>query len=133
MTEISAQSKTYLCRLDEIPDGQGRGFVFGEGTARWAIFVVRRGGAVHAYENSCPHLGTPLDFVTDRFLSRGRGHIQCSTHHALFEIETGYCVTGPCKDKSLAPVAVKIEAGAVVLTGAPSSTPGQEAENAAVQ
>ncbi len=106
MPEDAAQSETYLCRLDEIPDGQGRGFVFGEGTARWAIFVIRRSETVHAYENSCPHLGTPLDFVTDRFLSRGRSHIQCSTHHALFEIDTGLCISGPCKGEHLSQIEV---------------------------
>lgn len=115
MTETTAKPDTYLCRLDEIPDGQGRGFVFGEGTARWAMFVIRRGSTVHAYENSCPHLGTPLDFVTDRFLSRGRSHIQCSTHHALFEIDTGHCVSGPCKGKNLTSLEIKISNNSLYL------------------
>lgn len=104
-----------LCALKEIPDGQGRGFVFGEGTARRAVFVIRRGERLFAYENSCPHVGSPLDWVPDRFLDRDGRHILCSTHGALFRIEDGYCLAGPCAGDSLKPVALAVIAGDIFL------------------
>ena len=54
-----------LCRAEDIAEGQGRGFRFGEGIEQVALFVIRRGGALVAYVNACPHLGTPLDFLPD--------------------------------------------------------------------
>lgn len=36
-----------------------------------------------------------MDWVDNRFLSRDRCFIQCATHAALYEIDTGLCVDGP--------------------------------------
>ena len=36
-------------------------------------------------------------------------------HCALFRIEDGYCVAGPCVDRSLTPVKLRIEDGRVML------------------
>jgi nitrite reductase/ring-hydroxylating ferredoxin subunit len=102
-----------LCHLDELADPGARGFTFGEGTGRREVFVVRRGAEVFAYVNSCPHQGTPLDFLPDRFLTRNGQEILCSTHGARFEIATGKCVLGPCEGLSLRRVAIAVEDGAV--------------------
>ena len=105
-----------LCRLDDIADPGAKGFVFGDGAAREEIFVVRQGGAVYGYVNSCPHQGTPLEFLDDRFLTADKTLILCSTHGARFAIATGDCVAGPCAGRSLRRVRVEIENGAVALT-----------------
>ncbi len=42
---------------------------------------------------------------------------ECGQHGALFEIETGQCVDGPCEAKSLEPIAVAIIDGEVCLCG----------------
>ena len=54
--------------LDEIPDGGSKGFPPPPGGFT-GLFAVRQGDAVHVYVNSCPHIGTPLDWMPDRFLS----------------------------------------------------------------
>ena len=102
-------SGTMLCRLDDIAEPGARGFVFGGGTARWEVFVVRHGGRVRAYENSCPHTGTPLETLPDTFLTANGALILCSTHGARFRPEDGYCVSGPCIGDRLAPVAISID------------------------
>lgn len=102
-----------LCRLDEIAEPGSRGFRIGSGGETRVIFVVREGGRVVAYENSCPHLGSPLDWVPDRFLDLEKRHILCATHGALFRIADGFCLAGPCAGKSLKPVPIRIEAGCV--------------------
>lgn len=104
-----------LCRLDEIPDGGCKGFMVGEGAARRELFGVRRGERVFIYENSCPHTGGPLDWQPDVFLDIEKKLIQCATHGALFRIEDGYCVHGPCIGKHLAAQPVRVVDGRVWL------------------
>ena len=99
---------TVLCRLDEIADPGGKGFTLGAGAGRIDLFVVRRGQAVHGYLNICPHAGTPLDWQPDVFLDPSKTLIQCASHGALFGIEDGLCVAGPCKGRRLSPIAVRI-------------------------
>lgn len=107
-----------LCRVEEIPEGGARGFCFGSGPDFTAVVVVRRAGALYAYVNSCPHLGTPLDFLPDRFFDRDGRHLLCSTHGARFRVEDGYCVEGPCAGKSLRRAAIRVADGVLTLAGA---------------
>lgn len=110
-----------LCGLDEIPDGEARGFDLGPGAAPREVFLVRAGQRLHGYVNACPHLGTPLEFNPDAFLTADGSAILCSTHGALFRIADGYCFTGPCAGSSLTALSVTVDpAGAVLL--APSGT-----------
>ena len=108
-------SRRRLCRDEELPEGAARGFRFGAGSECFAVLVVRKGGALHAYENACPHLGTPLDFLPDRFLDRAGGHLLCATHGAVFRIDDGFCLSGPCAGKSLRRLSVSVEAEQIVL------------------
>lgn len=104
-----------LCRFDAIADPGGKGFVFGAGVERREIFVIRRGAEIFAYVNSCPHIGTTLDWRPDQFLTSDKCFILCGTHGAIFDIANGLCLKGPCAGKSLTPVAVALEGASVVL------------------
>jgi nitrite reductase/ring-hydroxylating ferredoxin subunit len=101
---------TPLCRVDEIPDGRARGFTLGD-AKRLRIFAVRRGAELHVYVNRCPHVGTPLDWTPDEFLDHEGRHILCSTHGALFRIDDGYCVAGPCSGDALEPFPFAVRDG----------------------
>ena len=79
------------------------------------VFVVRRGTQVFAYRNHCPHTGSPLDWQPDQFLNLDRTLIQCATHMALFRIDDGRCVSGPCKGEALTPVALSVVDGWVEI------------------
>ncbi|HYD30763.1 MAG TPA: Rieske (2Fe-2S) protein [Azospirillaceae bacterium] len=103
-----------LCRLEAIPDGQARGFTVGAGAGKIIILVARRGGAVHGYVNSCPHVGAPLDWTPDRFMSPDGQYLMCAMHGALFLVEDGACVSGPCVGKLLTPVPVGLDDDHVV-------------------
>ncbi len=72
---------------------------------------------VRVYVNSCPHLGVPLDWAPNRFLSGDGGLIVCSTHGAVFRIEDGVCLHGPCHDDRLEPVTVHINDGTLFVAG----------------
>jgi len=105
---------TLLCRLEDIPDGEGRGFVIGEGAGEVALFVVRDGAEAFAYLNVCPHLGTPLDWggfdAAGSFVSTDSGNILCATHGAEFRIMDGVCLAGPCLGKHLRAVRLSRDA-----------------------
>lgn len=110
-----------LCGLADIPDGEGRSFELDQDAADTFargvrdIFVIRRGEAVFGYANVCPHAGTPLDWVENQFMTHDKSHILCATHGALFRIEDGHCIIGPCEGDSLQELPVAVRAGKVVL------------------
>ena len=103
-----------LCRAEEIEEGEGRGFVLGSGPQQRRVFVIRWDGTLHAYLNACPHIGTPLDWVPDKFFAADDRHLICATHGALFRPENGICIAGPCEGEALTAVAISIEDGWVV-------------------
>jgi nitrite reductase/ring-hydroxylating ferredoxin subunit len=96
-----------LCRLEDLPDGQSRGFA--------GLFAIRQGERVYAYVNSCPHIGVPLDWAPHRFLTRDGRRIICAVHGAEFEIDTGVCIRGPCLGDRLEPVMIHIKDGTVLV------------------
>lgn len=112
---MSDRLNTVLCRLEDIPDGQGRGFDIDRGHDIVEIFVVRRGGDLYGYQNVCPHAGTPLHWLEDTFMTLDGARILCATHGAEFRIEDGYCTTGPCTGDRLMAIEVELRDGAVVL------------------
>lgn len=91
----------FLCRLDDIPDGEARGFDplrSGQDT----VLAIRRGPTLHLYRDACPHHGTtPMAWRKDAYLNAQRDRIVCSAHGAQFDIETGTCILGPCLGQSL--------------------------------
>lgn len=97
-----------LCRLDELPEGESRGFPPAPGGFT-GLFAIRRGNRVHVYVNSCPHIGLPLDPAPDRFLDAKKQVIVCSAHGARFRIEDGECISGPCYGESLEAVSVRVD------------------------
>ena len=106
-----------ICALEDIEDPGAKGFVIPDD---WSLhaFVVRKGGDVYAYINACPHAGRPLHWAPDAFLTRDRRLIMCSAHGAIFEIETGICVAGPCPGARLRALSVRVAGGLVDVAAA---------------
>jgi nitrite reductase/ring-hydroxylating ferredoxin subunit len=109
-----------LCRLEEIPDGNSRGFdPLREG--RDTMLVVRQGSLLYAWRDACPHIsGVPMAWRKDAYLNANRDRIVCSAHGALFDIATGLCTLGPCLGQSLEPVPVVLRADGAVYLAAPA-------------
>ncbi len=107
---------TLLARLAELPDGATREFALND--SEWPLtgFLVRVGDAVHAYLNRCPHALRQLNFRPDGFLNADGTLIQCNSHGALFEKDTGLCVAGPCVGESLRRLPVALANGEIRLT-----------------
>lgn len=108
-------------RLDEIDDPGCREFTIGDGDWPFRGFVVRQGDRVHAYQNYCMHVGHPLNWKPDSFLTKDGQQIICASHGAVYEIETGMCVGGPCRGKALRRVPCEVRDGVIVVTGPTSA------------
>jgi nitrite reductase/ring-hydroxylating ferredoxin subunit len=105
----------FVCRLDDLPDGGARGLDL-NGDGEVDAFAVRRAGTVHLWVDACPHHGTPLPWRKDAYLNAAGDRIVCAAHGALFELDSGRCVQGPCLGERLTPVPCAVVAdGEVVL------------------
>jgi nitrite reductase/ring-hydroxylating ferredoxin subunit len=105
-----------ICRWDDIADPGSRGIDGRDHGLAWDFFVVRSDDRAFAYLNRCPHTGAPLDWMPDQFLDSDGALIQCAVHGALFRVEDGLCLHGPCLGGSLTSVAVEIVDGVVCLS-----------------
>ena len=112
-----------ICAADSIERSNAKAFslfrVNEAGESRpFPIMVVR----THAddyigYVNSCPHQGIWLNFGEGNFFTRDRGFLKCGRHGSVFEIDTGLCIEGPCKARSLEPIALAVIGGDVCICG----------------
>lgn len=110
-----------LCQLEDIPEGEAKGFdPLGEGED--SIFVVRRSGNLVAYRDICPHYGsTALPWRKDAYLDASGKEIICSAHGARFDIASGLCLGGPCLGESLSSLPLKMGSGGEVMVGLSSN------------
>ncbi|MEL7560368.1 Rieske (2Fe-2S) protein [Stutzerimonas chloritidismutans] len=86
-----------LCETAEVTEGQSKGF---ERDGQ-RLLAIRKDGTLYVYKNRCPHRGIPLEWLPDEFLDSSGSLIQCATHGALFLIDSGECVAGPCAGQAL--------------------------------
>ncbi len=94
-----------IAMTEDIPEREARSYDTENGDI---IFITQRDGAFYAYQNLCPHLQTELEFLENQFLDQDQEYIQCSTHGALFEVETGECISGPCLGDKLEKVNIRV-------------------------
>ncbi|UCH40689.1 MAG: Rieske 2Fe-2S domain-containing protein [Gammaproteobacteria bacterium] len=106
-----------ICPLERVSDPGSYGFSLESGGKHVNGFVVRRDGECFAYVNSCPHTGSPLDWVEHQFLDLEGALIQCAVHDARFLIDTGECIFGPCPGASLEPLPIRVDSGNIYLLG----------------
>ena len=121
-----ARDERLICGSAALAErGPGVRFRIVDGAPEERGFAVRCNGQVHAYVNECPHVGTELDWQPGEFFDIAGLYLVCSTHGALFEPGTGYCVAGPCRGATLRPLAIRERDGQVYLAAAPSG-PNEE-------
>jgi nitrite reductase [NAD(P)H] small subunit len=100
---VSVRPARRLCRLIDLPDGEGRAMVL-DGVE---IAVFRRGDAVRAVGNRCPHAGGPL---ADGILAGDV--VACPLHGRTVDLRTG--AVADC-DGTVPVLDVAVDAGVVVL------------------
>jgi nitrite reductase/ring-hydroxylating ferredoxin subunit len=114
-----------ICAAESIEAGAAKAFSLSRITASgeikpFPIIIVRTtGNSYFGYVNTCPHQGIWLNIGSGGFFSEDRAFPKCGRHGACFEIDTGLCISGPCKGGSLEPIAVALIDGEVCLCGVP--------------
>ena len=94
-----------VASLDELQENEGKPLKINNQVI--ALFKLRS-GEVHAIENSCPHVGAPLDngILEEKELS-------CLWHGWKFDLETGLSTS--CPGVSIKVYPVKIEQNTVFV------------------
>jgi nitrite reductase/ring-hydroxylating ferredoxin subunit len=104
-TEAYLKKEVPLCGLNDLDDHCAMELMIEERQ----LFAVRQDNDIFAYWNLCPHRNTPLNWVPNQFLDAENQLIQCALHGALFEIDSGLCIHGPCSGESLQTVELRCE------------------------
>ncbi len=104
-----------LFRYDELPDPSSKGIIITYKNVEKNIIVVKKNKRIFIYKNSCPHTLSPLDWTPNNFLNEDNSYIMCANHGALFQIEDGLCIYGPCQKQSLHALDFVIDNGVIFL------------------
>jgi len=72
-------------------------------------------GEPRAYLNRCRHLPIPIDSGSRSFLTQDKRHLLCGTHGALYQLDDGLCVAGPCLKLALEQLPIEIENGVLFV------------------
>lgn len=112
---MTENKKILLCHSSDIPDPGSKGFEVKIKRKTQGIFVVHKDGSFYAYRNQCPHTGASLEWQEDQFLDMDNALIQCAVHDALFLIDSGECIAGPCSGDQLEPLPLEISNGELYL------------------
>ena len=115
----SEKTTVALCRIEALWEKRTLGFEIPFGETTREILLVADGDHVRGYVDRCPHRGTPLAWTPDRYLDSRGEHLICATHGALFRIDDGHCIAGPCRGEALTPVEVRVEGGEVFVVTSP--------------
>jgi len=102
------EEKNFLCNIDDIEEGHVRRAIFPDGNSQQTMILVRDDESAHAFENLCPHYNLPLDFKGDDFMHPERNLLRCKNHQALFRMNDGVCIEGPCVGKRLKVVDIEV-------------------------
>ncbi len=76
---------------------------------------MRKKGTYFPYLNRCRHLPVTLDLEDNQFFNHDQSALQCHMHGAVYEIETGLCVGGPCVGASLRALSFEEEGDQLVI------------------
>lgn len=101
------------CAADAVR--QGSPVIMRLSETRSVILLRREDGSLAGYRNACPHMGIELDWEPRRLLSRNGRYLRCTGHGALFRLDDGVCIFGPCAGEALSAIALEVDRGMVVM------------------
>ena len=107
-----------IAAVEDIGDGGTLGTVVDLDDGPRRVILTRRGDQVSVFLNSCPHTGVRLDWKPGQFLDMDEVLLQCATPgalFALFALESGYCLAGPCAGQRLVRLVFDVRDGAIYI------------------
>ena len=105
-----------VVRVGELRPGETKKFLLRCGDREEECFAINHRGTLYAYVNRCCHVPMTMDWIENQFLTEDKEFIQCATHGACYQPDTGECVSGPPFGKFLTPVPLVITDGEVIAT-----------------
>jgi nitrite reductase/ring-hydroxylating ferredoxin subunit len=114
----TANGSVVVARVGELQPGQTKKFFLQLNGREEECFVVNHGGTLYAYVDRCCHVPMSLDWIENQFMTEDKQFIQCATHGACYQPDTGECVSGPPFGKFLTRVPLTIN-GTDVVAAAP--------------
>jgi nitrite reductase/ring-hydroxylating ferredoxin subunit len=123
-TEVEGNTRSHyaLCGLADVANRTAKGIALQGVNASGAVetcplVIVRWDDKVYGYINTCPHTPVQLDARSPgRFFNPERSHLMCEKHGALFEVDTGLCLDGPCEGQGLVPLSLQVVDGSICLS-----------------
>jgi nitrite reductase/ring-hydroxylating ferredoxin subunit len=112
-----ADTEVKVGQLSELENPGCREFSIGDGDWPFRGFVIRQGDDVFAYQNFCVHVGHPLNWSPNNFLTKDKTAIICASHGATYRIDSGECFAGPGAGKTLRKVDVSVRHGVIYVSG----------------
>ncbi len=110
----SEASGVVVAHVDQLRPGHTKKFFLVIDGREEECFVVNHGGSFFAYINRCCHIPISLDWVENQLMTEDRRYIQCATHGAQYEPDTGECIWGTPCGKFLTPIALAIRGDEVI-------------------
>lgn len=115
LTTVGEGERIVLGRVEEIGEGEARGFLT-PADPRMKAIVIRRDGRLFAYWDACPHYGgTPMAWRTNAYLNASGDRVVCASHGAEFDIESGRCVLGAALDQCLTRAPIEANASGEIV------------------
>lgn len=105
-----------VARVGELRPGQTKKFFLRWDGREEECFAVNYEGELYAYINRCCHVPMTMDWVENQFMSEDKRFIQCATHGACYEPDTGECVSGPPFGKYLTRVPLTVRGDEIVAS-----------------
>lgn len=102
-----ADTELLICASSALLD-KGDGFPFRLQLTHEEVpaFVIRFDGQVYGYINRCQHVPVELDWQPGKLLDHEKRYLICSMHGALYQPQTGLCLAGPCRGRSLSALTI---------------------------
>ena len=110
---MAVRERLICTSADLVEGGDGVRFQVTRQGGSLPAFVVRWHARPFAYINECQHQSTELDWNAGDFFDESKLYLMCATHGAMYEPDSGFCVSGPCHGARLASVEVRERDGVV--------------------
>jgi nitrite reductase/ring-hydroxylating ferredoxin subunit len=90
-----------VARLTDLKPGQTLKFRCQRKGREVEGFFAWFNGRIVAYQNLCRHIPISLDFGDNKIFAPDGQSFICQPHGAVYDPETGQCLSGPCGGASL--------------------------------
>ncbi len=104
-----------IIAASELLEGMSHLFTFVKDDERYEAFVIRFENQIRAYLNLCPHAGEPIAEKNQSAFNSDKRYLICREHFALFDPDTGKCVSGPCPIADLYKISIVQQEGMICV------------------